>query len=84
MLPDSLAVHHELPARRVHIDVATVANLELLSPLEASGVSGASRRSLFGLLNKTVTKGGGASIAPACMGRGDLTAPAPNALQRNC
>ena len=60
VLPDSLTVRQELPARHVHIDAATVANLELLSPLGARGGIG-SRGSLFGLLNcKTTTKGGGA------------------------
>jgi hypothetical protein len=48
MLPDSLPVHHELPARHVHMDAATVANLEL--------------ENLVKHLDHTVTKGGGKFI----------------------
>jgi DNA mismatch repair ATPase MutS len=48
MLPDSLPLHHELPARHVHLDAATVANLEL--------------ESLVCMMDHTVTKGGGAFL----------------------
>ena len=65
VLPDSLTVRQELPVRHVHIDAATVANLELLAPLGAHGAGIGSRGSLFGLLNcKTTTKGGGACAPP--------------------
>ena len=52
MLPDSISVRQELPGRHVYIDAATVDNLELLRS------DSSTRGSLFGLLNKTVTKGG--------------------------
>jgi hypothetical protein len=52
MLPDSLPLHHELPARHVHLDAATVANLEL--------------ESLVCMMDHTVTKGGGAKLCTRC------------------
>ena len=60
VLPDSIPVRQALPERRVFIDAATVENLELLR-------SDSSHGSLFGLLNKTATKGGAQLLKAALL-----------------
>jgi DNA mismatch repair ATPase MutS len=90
MLPDSLPVHEELPERHVHLDAATVANLELVTSQSARGSGG----TLYGLLNHTTTKGGGACMSLCvrahaetckCLCSSACTADLRAAsLQRNC